>query len=277
MSNYNRFDIDKKKRTYEQWFLLTSDWHFDNTKCNRELLFKHLDEAKKRDAKIIVNGDLLCLMQGKYDKRSSKGAIRQEHNTDSYLTAVIYDTADKLAPYAENIIQINSGNHETAVSQRAEVNITQMLVDRLNQISGQNIAVGEYMGYILCTFTGHKSHHKKLVIAYDHGHWGGVITKGTLSVVRHSSIFPQADVVMSGHTHDGWIVPHQQFSLNANKKKVEIRKQWHIKTGTYKEEFESGKGWAVEKLAMPKYLGSCWMKVSYFYEKDLELEFTLTP
>lgn len=36
---------------------------------------------------------------------------------------------------------------------------------------------------------------------------------------------------------------------------IENKEQLHIKSGTYKEEFVKGKGWATEKIVMPKRLG----------------------
>lgn len=273
--NYHRYRFEKKS-TYEVFeFLITSDWHFDNPKTNRELLFKHLEEAKNRNAKIIINGDMLCLMQGKYDPRKAKNAIRPEHNGNDYLDLVINDTAEKMLPYAENILQINTGNHESSVSERAETNILMRLVERINAFAKTDIQLGAYMGYINLNFFYNSQGGNSLNIAYDHGHWGGVVTKGALSVTRHASIFPDADVVISGHTHDGWIMTHPRYVMNHYKNCVEVKKQYHIKTGTYKEEFDSGKGWAVEKIAMPKHLGSCWMKV-YANRDNIELEFTLT-
>jgi UDP-2,3-diacylglucosamine pyrophosphatase LpxH len=53
----------------DQDVLMISDVHFDNPKCDRKLLKKHLDEAKRRNAKVLINGDLFDLMQGKNDKR----------------------------------------------------------------------------------------------------------------------------------------------------------------------------------------------------------------
>lgn len=275
--NYHNHEI--KFEGNKQWLLITSDWHFDNPKTNRKLLFRHLDEAVDRNAKIIINGDMLCLMQGKYDPRKSKSAILQEHNGDNYLDLVIEDTAKKMVKYAPYILQINTGNHETAVSARNETDILQRLVDRINHLAGTNIAKGEYMGYINLQLKV-SGCHPSIKIAYDHGHFGGIITKGALSVVRHASIFPSADIVISGHTHDGWIMNHPQFVLNTSKGKVEVRNQWHVKTGTYKEEFDSGKGWAVEKIGMPKYLGSCWVRLHYARIKEnlreMRMEFTLT-
>ena len=42
--NFHRytFENNSRKATFE--LLLTSDWHFDNPKANRELLFQHLEE-----------------------------------------------------------------------------------------------------------------------------------------------------------------------------------------------------------------------------------------
>lgn len=275
-SNYHRYAFEVPKTPAEIPFMLTSDWHFDNPKTNRALLFKHLDQIKEKNGYIIINGDMLCLMQGKYDPRKNKSAILPEHNGDAYIDLVIEDTAKKMLPYAHNILQINKGNHETGVSARLETDVLQRLVERINTLAGSKIQLGEYMGYITLSFNQKSGNTKRLNIAYDHGHWGGVITKGALSVVRHSSIYPDADVVISGHTHDGFIMNHPQLRMNEYKHKVEVKNQWHIKTGCYKEEFDQGKGWAVEKIGMPKYLGSCFMNVYYCSNKDLEYTFSLT-
>lgn len=274
--NFHRYTFENKKSRSDFRFMFTSDWHFDNPKANRDLLFKHLDECVKTNTYIIVNGDLLCLMQGKYDPRRNKSAIRPEHNGDNYLDLVIYNTAKVLSKYAHLILQINKGNHESAVSSRNETDVTERLVTEINLLAGTNIQVGEYMGYITLSFNRLGGAYKSLNVAYDHGHWGGVITKGALSVTRHASMFPQADVVISGHTHDGWIMNHPRYVMNHIKGTVEVKNQWHVKTGTYKEEFQHGKGWAVEKIAMPKYLGSCFMNLKYIRDNDLEYTFTLT-
>lgn len=272
--NYHRFTIDCDN--IEQLSLFTtSDWHFDNPKCNRELLFKHLNEAKKRNSMIMVIGDLLCLMQGRYDPRRSKSAIRPEHNKDNYLDLVINDTAEKLRPYAHNILLISKGNHETSVSSRMETDIIERLVERINTLEGSNIQVGEYTGYVTLSFQSNTTR-RALQIGYSHGNWGGVITKGTLSVVRYAAMLPDCDIMFSGHTHDGWIVPQPRLVRNSNARKVEVKNQWHVKTGTYKEEFDQGKGWAVERIAMPKYLGSCFTDIYFNSDKDLEYTFTLT-
>ena len=89
--------------------LLIPDIHFDNPKCRRDILKKDLDEAMKIGARIIIPGDLFCLMQGSYDPRKSKGDILPQHNVDGYLDAVIEEAVEWFTPYAENIeTKINS-------------------------------------------------------------------------------------------------------------------------------------------------------------------------
>jgi hypothetical protein len=267
-----KFSVEHKE---ECKFFVSSDWHWDNVKCNRELLKKHLDKAIEIGAFIIVTGDMLCLMQGKYDKRSSKSAVRPEHMVSNYLDAVINDCAEFLRPYAKNILLISEGNHETSVSDRHETRVLERLVERVNTLENTNIQLGTYTGYYQLCFEN-KNTRRTLTVGYSHGNWGGVITKGTLSVMRYSAIMPDCELMFSGHTHDGWIMAQPRLRISSNRKKVEVVNQMHVKTGTYKEEFADGKGWAVERIAVPKYLGGCFVDVHYHSKKDLQFELKLT-
>ena len=52
--NVHIFDVNLKGSGDEQWFLLQSDVHWDNPKCDRKKLKRHLDEAVKRYEKIVA-------------------------------------------------------------------------------------------------------------------------------------------------------------------------------------------------------------------------------
>jgi hypothetical protein len=108
-----------------QEFLLVSDLHWDNPHCDRGLLKNHLDEAVKRNAAIILNGDTYCCMGGKYDRRADKSLIRPEHNTDRYFDAIVDTSVEWFAPYAKNILLIGYGNHETAIIKHGETDLLQ--------------------------------------------------------------------------------------------------------------------------------------------------------
>jgi hypothetical protein len=65
------------------------------------------------------------------------------------------------------------------------------------------------------------------------------------------------------------VVPQPRFVLNQASKKLETKIQWHVKTGTYKDEFSAQEGWAVEKIVMPKYLGGVIQKTKVISKSDL--------
>ena len=49
---------------------MLSDIHWDNPKCDWELLKKDLDYCVQESIPIMINGDMFCLMQGRGDNRS---------------------------------------------------------------------------------------------------------------------------------------------------------------------------------------------------------------
>ena len=84
-----------RKGDANQRFLLLSDLHIDNPKCDRKLLMKVFNQAKEENAIIFIFGDLFCLMQGKGDPRRSKADIRPEHNKPNYIDAVVKETHER--------------------------------------------------------------------------------------------------------------------------------------------------------------------------------------
>ena len=76
-----------------------SDLHLDSPYTDLKKLKKLFDDAQKNQYKIVIIGDLLDVMGGKYDRRTTKGDIKPEHNTDNYINSVCESAADFLAPY----------------------------------------------------------------------------------------------------------------------------------------------------------------------------------
>ena len=235
--------------------LLLSDLHIDNPKCDRALLIRHLEEAKAADAPVLIFGDLFCAMQGKFDKRSSKGEMRPEHQQGNYLDALVKTTAEFFEPYRHLIKFITPGNHETAILGRHETDLT----DRLAFALG--CERGTYAGWVVWVFEYEKSGGKvhTIPMAYHHGYGGGgPVTKDVIQTSRKAVYLPDAKIVVSGHTHDRWIVPITRARLKRTGEQV-LDEQLHIKLGTYKDEYTAGKGWAVEKGMPPKPLGGAWL------------------
>ena len=241
--------------------LLISDIHWDNPKCKRDLLKRHLDQAVEQDADILFNGDTFCLMQGAYDPRKSKNDIRPEHNKANYLDAVVNDAIEWFSPYAKNIKVVGYGNHETNILKRQETDVIDRFVFGLNAKNNTQVEVGGYGGWIVYTFdrAGHKHAYR---IKYFHGSGGGgPVTKGTIQFNRMSTMVEGADLIWMGHVHEDHELTYTTERIN-DKGNVYLKEVLMIRTPTYKEEYNEGKGgWHVERGAAPKPLGGRWLEL----------------
>ena len=241
--------------------LLLSDIHWDNPKCKRDLLRKHLEQAKEIGADILLNGDTFCLMQGAYDPRKSKSDILPEHNKSNYLDAVVNDAIEWFSPYAHLIKVVGYGNHETNILKRQETDVIERFVFGLNSKNETSIEVGGYGGWVVYQFVRHQTS-KSYRIKYFHGSGGGgVVTKGTIQFNRMASMIEGADMVWMGHVHEDHELSYTVERLTQSNV-VELSEILMIRTPTYKEEYNEGKGgWHVERGAPPKALGGRWLEL----------------
>lgn len=261
---------------FEQKFLLTADRHWDNPHSNWEMQARHLDLAKRYKAGVIDIGDFFCAMQGKYDKRSKKDDLRPEHKRTDYLDALV-ETAEKFfKPYASQFIMIGMGNHETSILEKHETNLTNNLVNRLNHHGG-NVYNGGYSGWISFEFVHERQGHviqKRLWYIHGYG-GGGPVTRGVIQTNRKAVYLPDPDIVISGHTHDEWIMPISRTRLTVDNRQY-LDEQIHVQIPTYKDEYNDGyEGFHIEKGRPPKPIGAIWMR---FFKEDarspIEVDFT---
>jgi len=262
--------------------LLISDVHFDNPKCNRDLLFSHLNKAKKLGYKVAIFGDLFCMMQGKYDPRRSKKDILPEHNVANYIDAVIDDTIEKLKDYSDTIIFVSEGNHETAILKNLETDVLARFVDKFNERYKTNIVKGSYRGWFIVRLYTDTSENRKFTtyrIYYHHGYGGGgEMTKGILQHSRMNMHIEGADAILMGHVHEMYIQIGQTEYFDSHSYKPKIREIYNIRTACYKEEFTEG-GFHIEKGRAPKPLGGILLNlqlVKHLQEdKKIHAEYTL--
>jgi len=263
-ANSHRISFTGVKKGWEQWVMLSSDRHHDNMQARWDLEKAHLEKARERRALILDFGDMFCAMQGKYDPRSSMDSLRPEHKRGDYLDALV-STAEKFyAPYAGQFALIGRGNHETNIRTRHGVDLTERLVDRLKDKHGARVNAGEYSGWVIFSFVMHRTVWHSRVLYYFHGSGGGgPVTRGTIQSNRMAVNYPDADMVVSGHTHDNWILPIKRKRIIATGLPYDDL-AWHIRTPTYKDEHDKGSGWAVERGINPKPLGCVWVR--FYYE-----------
>jgi len=243
--------------------LLLSDIHWDNPKCDRDLLKRHLDQAKEIGADVLLNGDTFCCMMGKYDPRRTKDGIRPEHNKNNYLDVVVNDAIDWFSPYAHLIKVVGYGNHETAILKNLESDLIERFVFGLNSTNGTNVEVGGYGGWIVYGFQRDNGQGRtRFNIKYFHGSGGSAYaSKGSLNFHRMSTFIEGADLIWMGHVHEDMEITYSAERLSSNNK-VHLKDILMVRTATYKEEYNEGKGgWHVERGASPKPLGGRWLEM----------------
>jgi hypothetical protein len=258
----------------EFWYLLSSDGHWDNPDCNREMMERHLKECRERGAVWFHFGDFFCAMQGKYDKRSDKSKVRPEHQNGKYLDSLVNTAGEWLNEYSDVHKVICLGNHETSILQRHETNIIERLVERVNQ-KEQSMWMGGYGGWIRFQFERKSGAEKQsILLKYYHGHGGGgPVTKGLIQSQRQAVFLPDADIVVSGHVHEQYTIPFTRERIK-DSGKIVLEEQWHVRTPTYKDEYKDGyAGWHIETGKPPKPLGAYWLKVSCQANKPIHFDF----
>ena len=211
-------------------------------------------------------GDVLCLMQGKWDPRGSKASVRPEHVCNNYLDRVVEDAADFFAPYAKNIVCIGVGNHEAAIAKRYESHPTDRMIGLINAKTKASVYNGGFSCFVRFSFTEHISTRglrviDSVLLHADHGYGGGgPVTQDMVQHNRRAVYLPDADIVISGHVHRAWTaeIARKRVTLEG---RVYQDIQTHIKLPTYKEEYKDGfGGWHAETGKEPRPLGGWWLR-----------------
>jgi hypothetical protein len=247
---------------WEWSILLRADVHHDNPYCNTALEREHLEEAKERNAGIIELGDGFCAMQGPHDPRADYSQLRDRDKRSDYFDALVDEADEFLAPYAHLFLLRSEGNHERSVLKHHGTDLTNRIVEKMRGRGSQCLR-GRYQGWFLLTFRYHTSHVKTFRFRYTHGYGGGgPVTKDLIQANRQLAVIENADFLMSGHTHDAWYVPVQREWIdhdgNARQREVAL-----IKIGGYKDEWDEGEGFAVERGRPCRPLGGWWVHFSH--------------
>jgi hypothetical protein len=262
---------------WEKWFYFGADIHYDSIYCNRDLFFQHMDEVKSKNAMAVFVGDLYDAMQGRYDKRRSMPELRPEYQQKENYYDLLVDCAYKdLSPYKDNILMMADGNHELSVLKNANTNILDRLVGKLRD-SGSNTLHGGYGGWIRLMFnlsdgksTGPRS---SIRIKYFHGSGGEApVTRGAIQTNRQALIYPDANVVINGHSHHNYYIPISRDRLS-NQGQLYFDLQHHIRTPGYKQAYGDGTtGWEITRGGVPKPIGCVWCRM-YCQNNQIKMQF----
>jgi hypothetical protein len=269
--------VDLSKAGSEAWFLLRSDAHHDNAHCDRKMELRHLEQALERDAGIIDNGDLFCVMNGKWDRRSDQTQLRPEHRGNNYLDLVVEEAAEFYAPFAKNFILLGHGNHETSILQHHQVDMTQRIAALLNANHGGDVRCHGYHGWV--KFKTTRGNQRRCINLYRHHGYGGAspVTKGVIRTARMAVYLPDAHIVVTGHDHNEWlfhIARHRISDLGRTYQDEQV----HLDIPGYKRACSMGdSNWEAVKGFAPQTCGAAWLR---FFRRagegriDVEYEIT---
>lgn len=256
--NVHLFEFHNVKATDVVPTLFCSDIHLDSIGCKRDILKRHFDEIKEANGLIFIFGDLLDVMGSYGDRRLQREDIDPifiQHGR-TYLDLVAEFTIDFLKPYAKNIALISYGNHEKTINKFHNHDILRSIVWALNLDQGVNIQLGAYSGWVFLRLkNGQASQIQK--IHYHHGFGGSAKrSKGMLDVQIEAMKYPDANILVRGHTHQKWFDPSTARMRVTAKGRIYKDKIKYIQSGSYVDGIGAGKsGWPVEKNFNPTDIG----------------------
>ena len=270
---------DEIEAGWEGWFFLRSDAHHDSPRCDRDLEKRHLDMVVNRDAMWADFGDLFDAMQGRYDPRRNFDDVRPEDATSDYFDSIVLHAAEFYGPYADRCILLGKGNHETSTLKHASTDLTERLTGLINtsylKDSDHQIYSGGYGGWVRFMFNYQSTKRTSYILRYMHGAGGRApVTKGVIQTARQAVYLPDANVVINGHNHQGYIVPLKRVRVS-KRGVIYDDIQWHGRIPGYLADYGEGtEGWSVEKGHEPTPFGGLWLQ---FKCVGMRIEVKLIP
>lgn len=242
--------------TNQASFLFMSDIHWDAVACNRKLLKRHLDEAKRRKIPVIIVGDIFDAMQGKWDPRRSMDELRPEFRRDDYFDFVVNEAVKWFKPWADIIHIASYGNHETSIVRHNNTDLLERWVYGMRREHDSPVVKGGYGTWHMIRFDDKRGKAKKTIIGcYHHGKGGGApVTVGAIETARQAEYLDGVDLVVNGHNHQGYIIARARKFLTS-RGQVQKGVTLFLRTPGYKDGLNALMGFDVEK-GSPKPTGS---------------------
>jgi hypothetical protein len=215
-------------------------------------------------------------MQGKWDPRGTYSDLRPEYKSITYLDDVINDTVEFFKDYKDVIRFIGRGNHETNIEKRMHTSPLDR-VAALHNANGGNVVIGGYAGWLQMRMRKSADSHvtrNTSNVHFHHGYGGNAPrSKGVLAVDLDQMQFPDASIIVRGHTHQKWYVPQVVDRVTQDGNLYQERVH-HLRTGSYKLLGDRFAGWATEKGFNTPVLGGWWVTATR-NRKSERIEWTI--
>mgnify|MGYP001110069914 CR=1 FL=1 len=265
------------KSTQRLSVMLTSDVHFDSVICDLELFTKHLQLAEEKQAPVLIAGDLLDAMQGKWDPRRQPEKLKEQYKVSAYYDAIVMDIARYLAKFDIPIYILALGNHETGVLRHSNTDLLGNVAYQLRVEHGKKAVAMGYWGYLRFQFRYNKgSHNASKTLYWYHGVSNGApVTKGMIQANRQAVWIHDADFVLNGHNHKSYTTPQPIERINQKTMDPYNDIVWFLRTPGYMKssgECQVTFGFGAEKHRAPTPKGCMFLDMTYHHSGDVETE-----
>jgi UDP-2,3-diacylglucosamine pyrophosphatase LpxH len=248
--------------------MLASDVHFDSVVCDLDLFTKHLRLAEELQAPVLICGDLLDAMQGKWDPRRQPEDLKDQYKVSAYYDAIVMDCAKFLSKFDIPAFILGLGNHETSVLSHSNTDLLGNVAYQLRVEHGKQAVAAGYWGYLRVMFRYKKGNGAASKTIYWHHGSGGAapVSHGLIQANRQGVWIRDADIVVNGHNHKNYTYAHPTEKLNQITMQPYNDIIWYLRTPGYKK--SSGEsmttwGFEAEKLREPTSKGCIFLTMEY--------------
>lgn len=261
------------KSTQRLSMMLTSDVHYDSVVCDIDLFTKHLKIAEETQSPVLIAGDLLDAMQGKWDPRRQPESLKNEYAVSAYYDAIVMDCARFLGKFDIPLYILCLGNHETGVLRHSNTDLLGNVAYQLRVEHGKQAEAMGYWGYLRVMFNYKKGGGKSgKVIYWYHGISNGApVTKGMIQANRQSVWIHGADIVLNGHNHKSYTTPQPVERLNQKTMQPYNDIVWYLRTPGYTKspgESQVVFGFGAEKHRAPTPKGCMFLNFEYQHQTE---------
>jgi len=252
--------------------MLSSDWHYDSTCCDRDMLTDHLKQAEKENAIVCVFGDLVDCMQGKYDPRRDPEELKKKYKVRSYFDAVVIDTGEFLSKFNVQYI-LCDGNHEEDVIEHNGTDMLERITWHLRYEHKMKVIHMGYSGYIYLGFDYRRGMARASKLLYFHHGVSSYakVTRGVIWTNRQGRWLTDPDYVVNGHNHFAYSMPLSTERFNPRTRRTVRGSQHYFRSPGYKNsptDTHRMTGWAAQKQRDPANKGCYILDLHYSHNGD---------
>lgn len=259
-----RIDLESYSGEFEVF--VCSDLHIGSSGVDHDRIVSDLAEAKRRGARILINGDIFdAILPSDHKRFAPEVLAKRIQGRGDVLNGVIEYAEELLAPFAENIDVIGVGNHDTAVTKYHSLEPVSILIDRLNSKHKGEINHGGYSGYYQVIAKCPPRNYWSWILRYHHGSGGSApVTKGMIDHARMLSWVSNADVLTFGHKHNKIVDAGNMRERLTSDGNVVYEPVMVVHTASYYEPSPGRPGWAQERNFAPQDKGGVFLKVKFW-------------